>query len=561
MAVSSYSPGPSASVTRMDRAARLDAVLVALTRPDPRSEAADALRSPAADDGFVWALRSLVQHWTGDFVGAVESVRCGRAAGDTDADARALLAATAGLALSASVNAPREWWDVLREGQTMMGLSEALRDPLVALLAEAAVACAQLTAVHPAIEASATSQTLFGRTDHPFLTVVRCSHARLLLFTGDLRRAEAAAAAAVAASGPGLESAFARACGAVTAGNADRRAITRAAVRDLSSIGVTREHLLSAGVHLLAAYAASAQGDITAAATLALSAGGDAELSGIRIIDRVFCLELFVSAALEQGDLDVAEAWSARAEPLVDHPVADSTVSRIGSRVALARGDAPHALKLAEQSIAQARAQGRELEASDGEILAARARIAMHRGGEAARRLDQVVSDAEQRGHGAVRLAAARELRRVGRRLAPDPTSGWEGLSEREREVAVLVGRGESNADIAEALFLSVHTVRVHVSRILQAFGVATRVALAARLTGSDASFRDSSDLTARQLEVARLVAGGATNARIAQELGIGISTVEKHISAILRAWNLPSRAAVAAQLGPEETGAVNSRR
>ncbi|MBC9956022.1 response regulator transcription factor [Yimella sp. cx-51] len=49
-------------------------------------------------------------------------------------------------------------------------------------------------------------------------------------------------------------------------------------------------------------------------------------------------------------------------------------------------------------------------------------------------------------------------------------------LTEREHEVAVLLSRGLSNADIAADLFMSVPTVKAHVSRILGKLGVDNRV-------------------------------------------------------------------------------------
>lgn len=42
-----------------------------------------------------------------------------------------------------------------------------------------------------------------------------------------------------------------------------------------------------------------------------------------------------------------------------------------------------------------------------------------------------------------------------------------EVLTDREREVAVAIGRGWSNAEIAERLYMSVPTVKAHVSRLL----------------------------------------------------------------------------------------------
>ncbi|WOX21201.1 response regulator transcription factor [Streptomyces sp. HUAS YS2] len=52
-------------------------------------------------------------------------------------------------------------------------------------------------------------------------------------------------------------------------------------------------------------------------------------------------------------------------------------------------------------------------------------------------------------------------------------------LAEREREVALAVGRGGSNAEIAAALYMSVPTVKTHVSRILAKLGLNNRVQIA----------------------------------------------------------------------------------
>ncbi|WP_249375170.1 response regulator transcription factor [Streptomyces sp. I05A-00742] len=60
---------------------------------------------------------------------------------------------------------------------------------------------------------------------------------------------------------------------------------------------------------------------------------------------------------------------------------------------------------------------------------------------------------------------------RAGQRLAL--------LGEREREVAVAVGRGKSNAEIAAGLYMSVPTVKTHVSRILAKLGLNNRVQIA----------------------------------------------------------------------------------
>jgi DNA-binding NarL/FixJ family response regulator len=52
-------------------------------------------------------------------------------------------------------------------------------------------------------------------------------------------------------------------------------------------------------------------------------------------------------------------------------------------------------------------------------------------------------------------------------------------LNEREREVAVAVGQGRSNAEIGKVLFLSVPTIKTHVSAILTKLDLNNRVQVA----------------------------------------------------------------------------------
>ena len=52
-------------------------------------------------------------------------------------------------------------------------------------------------------------------------------------------------------------------------------------------------------------------------------------------------------------------------------------------------------------------------------------------------------------------------------------------LTEREREVALAVGRGLSNAEIAQQLYLSVPTVKAHIGRLFAKLEVENRVQIA----------------------------------------------------------------------------------
>lgn len=57
------------------------------------------------------------------------------------------------------------------------------------------------------------------------------------------------------------------------------------------------------------------------------------------------------------------------------------------------------------------------------------------------------------------------------------PSLAGLGLTPRERDVLRIMASGRSNQDIADALFVSVGTVKVHVTHILAKLGVKSRAA------------------------------------------------------------------------------------
>ncbi len=68
--------------------------------------------------------------------------------------------------------------------------------------------------------------------------------------------------------------------------------------------------------------------------------------------------------------------------------------------------------------------------------------------------------------------------------VSPRPDPRFDALSKREYEVATLVAAGFTNQQIADALFITLGTVKDHVHAILGKTGLPSRAAVAAAWYG-----------------------------------------------------------------------------
>jgi DNA-binding NarL/FixJ family response regulator len=173
-------------------------------------------------------------------------------------------------------------------------------------------------------------------------------------------------------------------------------------------------------------------------------------------------------------------------------------------------------------------------------------------------------SDEERDLLDALRPYLAHTLRRLEIRPIRETLHSSFGITRREAEVLALVARGQTNAQIAATLFLSVGTVRKHLEHLYAKLGVTTRTQAAARAIEACAPAttedqrrlsallhpRDpSSDaygLTGRETLILALLGTGKSNAEIASELAISPQTVKKHLDHLYTKLQVHRRTAAA---------------
>ena len=203
---------------------------------------------------------------------------------------------------------------------------------------------------------------------------------------------------------------------------------------------------------------------------------------GVRLLEPGHRFELgdTLEALIAVGELDEAERrlipWEQRSHAL-DRSSAIAVTARCRALLLAGRGDLASAQEAFEHALAEhARVQNPFQHARTLLALGLTQRRAKQRGA-ARRTLEQALSIFERLGAPLWAQKARSELARIAGRA---PARGE--LTEAERRIAGLVAEGQTNREVAAALFVTEHTVEGALTRAYRKLGVRSRTELAHRL-------------------------------------------------------------------------------
>jgi ATP/maltotriose-dependent transcriptional regulator MalT len=293
-----------------------------------------------------------------------------------------------------------------------------------------------------------------------FFGVCRTAYGQVLAAGGDWPNAEQELRSAMAdlrATRPGL-----------VAPTAVRLGLLRARQGELAEA----RRLFEAALPLPAAIAALGELDLAGGDAAAAADAADRALRGMgdaSVLDRLPALELLARARAAGGDsagaAAAADPVECRAARLAT-PYMRGRGRLVRAEVLLAGGDHDGARRAAEDAADLFGACSAPYEAAQARMLLSEALAALGRR-----------ERAEVEARGARKAFALLGTRRSGRPAAS------EELSPREVDILRLVAGGLGDAQIAERLFLSVHTVHRHVANIRIKLDVSSRAAAVGHAT------------------------------------------------------------------------------
>jgi DNA-binding CsgD family transcriptional regulator len=186
-----------------------------------------------------------------------------------------------------------------------------------------------------------------------------------------------------------------------------------------------------------------------------------------------------VRTALVAGDSELAAITARTAATLAaDNPGYPALTAAAAHSLGLAGADPA---RLAEAAVQHPDPWAKASAAEDLGVLHARQAD-----------LEDAIHHLTQAIHGYQRIGAAADTARVRRRLrqlgvrrrhwtqsARRPVSGWESLTETERTASELVAQGLNNRQIADRMYVSVHTVAFYMRQIFRKLTIGSPVELA----------------------------------------------------------------------------------
>ena len=186
-----------------------------------------------------------------------------------------------------------------------------------------------------------------------------------------------------------------------------------------------------------------------------------------------------IEALVQLGRVDEAEtlttSWETAAQRLGRERVLAQAL-RCRGLITSARGDLPGALKLLEAAIDGSRAAGDPFGEARAILVLGMTRRRDQQKRSAREALEAALAGFERLGAASWAATTRAELAKVGGR------SRISGLSPSEESVAALVAEGQTNREIAAALFLGERTVASHLTHIYSKLGVRSRTELARHL-------------------------------------------------------------------------------
>jgi DNA-binding CsgD family transcriptional regulator len=181
------------------------------------------------------------------------------------------------------------------------------------------------------------------------------------------------------------------------------------------------------------------------------------------------------------GELDEAEgiltSWEPRARA-IDRAWGLAILARCRGLLLAARGELDGALASFERSLVEHARCGDPFQHARTLLALGRTQRRAKKRAAARTTLDDALARFERLGAPLWAEQARGELARIGGRT---PSDGE--LTEAERRIAALVAEGNTNREVAAALFLTEHTVETALTRIYRKLGVRSRAELARMLT------------------------------------------------------------------------------